>query len=67
MIYLTRTHADAPPDIAVVEGPDHAAETIDHAARYERDGYTRCTPDAFRAAWRERDERALEEREVGGA
>lgn len=60
MIYLIRIHADAPPDIAVVE-------TEAGAARYERDGYTRCTPDAFRAAWRERDERALEERGVGGA
>ena len=56
MIYLQRnaTSADGSPsvDIAVIE--DRRA-----AERYESRGYTRCSEDAFRAAWRLRDERTL--------
>ena len=56
MIYLQRnaTSADGSPsvDIAVIE--DRRA-----AERYESRGYTRCSQDAFRAAWRLRDERSL--------
>ena len=56
MIYLQRnsTSADGSPsvEIAVIEDK-HNAE------RYESRGYTRCSIDAFRAAWRLRDERSL--------
>jgi hypothetical protein len=56
MIYLQRssTGADGSPsvDIAVIE--DRRL-----AERYESRGYTRCSEDAFRAAWRLRDERSL--------
>ena len=56
MIYLQRnaTGNDGSPsvDIAVIED-SRSAE------RYESCGYTRCSEDAFRAAWRLRDERSL--------
>jgi hypothetical protein len=56
MIYLHRystgDDGDTSVEIAVVE-------EAGHAERYETRGFTRCTPDAFRAAWRLRDERAL--------
>jgi hypothetical protein len=56
MIYLQRnsTSADGSPsvELAVIEDKRHAE-------RYESCGYTRCSMDAFRAAWRLRDERAL--------
>ena len=56
MIYLQRnsTSADGSPsvEIAVIEDERHAE-------RYESRGYTRCSMDAFRAAWRLRDDRAL--------
>jgi hypothetical protein len=56
MIYLQRnsTSADGSPsvEIAVIEDKRHAE-------RYESCGYTRCSIDAFRAAWRLRDERSL--------
>jgi len=56
MIYLQRnfTSADGSPsvEIAVIED-ERSAE------RYESRGYTRCSMDAFRAAWRLRDQRAL--------
>jgi hypothetical protein len=56
MIYLQRnaTDDDGSPsiDIAVIE--DRRS-----AERYESCGYIRCSIDAFRAAWRLRDERSL--------
>jgi len=56
MIYLQRnsTSADGSPsvEIAVIENKRYAQ-------RYESRGYTRCSMDAFRAAWRLRDERSL--------
>ena len=56
MIFLHRlaTAADSRQvvDIAVVEDAKHAA-------RYETRGYSRCTPEEFREAWRLRDERTL--------
>ena len=56
MIYLQRTStsADGSPsvEIAVIEDQRYAE-------RYEARGYTRCSIDSFRAAWRLRDERAL--------
>ncbi len=56
MIYLQRTStsADGSPsvEIAVIEDKRNAA-------RYESRGYTRCSMDAFRAAWRLRDEGLL--------
>jgi hypothetical protein len=56
MIYLQRncTCADGSlsVDIAVIE--DRRS-----AERYESRGYTRCSRDAFRAAWRLRDQRSL--------
>ena len=60
MIYFQRnsTSADGSPsvEIAVIEGDRHAER---HAQRYEARGYTRCSIEAFRAAWRLRDERDL--------
>jgi len=60
MIYLQRhsLSADGSPsvEIAVIEDDHHAKR---HAQRYEARGYTRCSIDAFRAAWRLRDERDL--------
>ena len=56
MIYLQRnsTSADGSPsvEIAVIENKRYAQ-------RYESRGYTRCSMDAFRAAWRLRDEHSL--------
>jgi hypothetical protein len=56
MIYLhrysTSDDGDTSVEIAVVE------EAL-HAERYEARGFSRCTPEAFRVAWRLRDERAL--------
>jgi len=56
MIYLQRTFtsADGSPsaEIAVIEDQRYAEH-------YESRGYARCSIDAFRAAWRLRDERAL--------
>jgi hypothetical protein len=56
MIFLHRltTVADSRQvvDIAVVEDARHAV-------RYETRGYSRCTPEEFREAWRLRDERTL--------
>ncbi len=56
MIYLQRTStsADGSPsvEIAVIEDKRYAE-------RYESRGYTRCSIDAFRAAWRLRDEGSL--------
>ena len=56
MIYLHRystgNQGDPSVEIAVVEDAGHAE-------RYEARGFSRCTPEAFRAAWRLRDERTL--------
>ena len=56
MIYLHRystgDDGDSSVQIAAVEEPRHAE-------RYEARGFSRCTPEAFRAAWRLRDERTL--------
>src|SRR5262245_24519702 len=68
MIYLHRySAASSTIDMAVVEDERYAP-------RYEAQGYTRCSPESFREAWRLRDEHALarlraaispEERAVG--
>jgi hypothetical protein len=56
MIYLQRystgDDGDATVEIAVVEEPRYAE-------RYEARGFSRCTPEAFRAAWRLRDQQSL--------
>ena len=56
MIYLhrysTSDDGELSVEIAVVEDAGHAE-------RYEARGFSRCTPEAFRAAWRLRDERSL--------
>jgi hypothetical protein len=72
MIYLQRyTTAEDGSQIAEIA----AVEDAQHAGRYEACGYARCTPEAFRAAWRQRDARSIEKlrtsvlaaaREVGG-
>jgi hypothetical protein len=56
MIYLQRnsTSADGSPSVEIAVIEDQCC-----AARYESRGYTRCSMDAFRAAWRLRDQRAL--------
>ena len=56
MIYLQRncTGADGSPSVEIVVIEDRRS-----AERYESRGYTRCSEDAFRAAWRLRDERSL--------
>lgn len=71
MIYLLRYSAgNQSVKIAVVEDARHAE-------RFEARGYSRCTYEAYRAAWRQNDARALArlrakldlelcEREVGG-
>ena len=50
--YSTSVGGDTSVEIAVVEDDGHAE-------RYEARGFTRCTPAAFRAAWRLRDQQAL--------
>ena len=56
MIYLHRysvsDDGDESVEIAVVE-------EARHAERYEARGFSRCTREAFRAAWRLRDEQSL--------
>ncbi|MEO7911222.1 MAG: hypothetical protein ABIV47_16380 [Roseiflexaceae bacterium] len=56
MIYLhrysTSGDGDASVEIAVVE-------EAQHAERYEARGFSRCTPEAFRIAWRLRDQQSL--------
>ena len=56
MIYLHRystgDDGDTSVEIAVIEEDRHAE-------RYEARGFSRCTPEAFRAAWRQRDQQAL--------
>ena len=50
--YATSADGDTSVEIAVVEEEQHAE-------RYEARGFSRCTPDAFRVAWRLRDQQAL--------
>ncbi len=56
MIYLhrysTSDDGHASVEIAVVE-------EAQHAERYEARGFSRCTPEAFRVAWRLRDEQSV--------
>ena len=56
MIYLHRystgDDGEQSVEIAVVEDAGHAE-------RYEARGFSRCTAEAFRAAWRLRDEQTL--------
>jgi hypothetical protein len=55
MIYLHRystSGGDASVEIAVVE-------EARHAERYEARGFSRCTIEAFREAWRLRDQQSL--------
>jgi hypothetical protein len=56
MIYLHRysTGDDGDPSVEIA-----AVEDAGHAERYEARGFSRCTPEAFRAAWRLRDELTL--------
>ena len=56
LIYLHRnaTSADGSPSVEIAVIEDQC-----YAERYEARGYTRCSIDAFRAAWRLRDERSL--------
>jgi hypothetical protein len=50
--YSTGINGDTSIEIAVVEDAGHAE-------RFEARGFSRCTPDAFRTAWRLRDQLAL--------
>jgi hypothetical protein len=56
MLYLHRysTGADGNTSVEIA-----AVEDARHAERYEARGFTRCTPEDFRAAWRLRDQQAL--------
>ena len=56
MVYLHRysTSIDGNTSIEIA-----VVEEAEHAERYEARGFTRCTPEAFRAAWRLRDQQAL--------
>jgi len=50
--YSTSDDGDESVEIAVVE-------EARHAERYEARGFIRCTPEAFRVAWRLRDQQSL--------
>ena len=50
--YSTSDNGETLVEIAVVE-------EARHAERYEARGFSRCTPEAFRVAWRLRDEQSL--------
>ncbi|HKF93255.1 MAG TPA: hypothetical protein VKB96_01380 [Gammaproteobacteria bacterium] len=50
--YSTNDDGDESVEIAVVE-------EARHAERYEARGFIRCTPEAFRVAWRLRDQQSL--------
>jgi hypothetical protein len=56
MIYLHRysTSADGDESVEIA-----VVEEARHAERYEARGFSRCTPEAFRVAWRLRDEQSL--------
>jgi len=56
MVYLHRYSTGATGDTSVEIA---VVEDAGHAERYEARGFIRCTPDAFRAAWRLRDQQAL--------
>jgi len=50
--YSTSVGGDTSVELVVVEDAGHAE-------RYEVRGFIRCTPEAFRTAWRLRDQQAL--------
>ena len=56
MIYLQRysTSNDGSTSVEIA-----VVEDAGHAERYEARGFSRCTPEEFRAAWRQRDQQAL--------
>ena len=55
MIYLHRySTGDGDPSVEIA-----VVEDARHAERYEARGFSRCTAEAFRAAWRLRDEQSL--------
>jgi hypothetical protein len=56
MVYLHRysTRADGNTSVEIA-----AVEDDRHAERYEARGFTRCSAEDFRAAWRLRDQQAL--------
>ena len=56
MMYLQRNCTGADGSLSVEFA---VIEDRRSAERYESRGYTRCSRDAFRAAWRLRDERSL--------
>lgn len=56
MVYLHRYSTSAGGDTSVELV---VVEDTGHAERYEARGFIRCTPEAFRAAWRLRDQQAL--------
>lgn len=58
MIYLRRYTAVAPGRVNI---DLEVVEDTSRAARYEAQGYSRCTYGEFRAAWRLRDIRRLTE------
>ena len=57
LIYLQRTSigADGSPSVEIA-----VLENQRYVERYESRGYTRCSMDALRAAWRLRDVRSLD-------
>lgn len=56
MVYLHRYSTGAGGDTSVELV---VVEDTGHAERYEARGFIRCTPEAFRVAWRLRDQQAL--------
>jgi hypothetical protein len=56
MIYLQRysTGGDGSTSVEIA-----VVEDAEHVGRYEARGFSQCTPDEFRAAWRRRDQQAL--------
>jgi len=56
MVYLHRYSTSANGDTFVEIA---AVEDAGHAERYEARGFSRCTLEAFRVAWRLRDQHAL--------
>jgi hypothetical protein len=61
MIYLHRYSTNDDGDTSVEIA---AVEHAQHAERYEARGFSRCTPEAFREAWRLRDEQSLAQMRV---
>jgi len=56
MVYLHRYSTGADGDTSVEIA---AVEDAGYAERFEARGFIRCTPDAFRTAWRMRDQQML--------